>query len=55
MPHSEKPPQRETCTPQLESGPHSPQLEKAHTQQQRLSTTINKNLKLKKKWGLWKA
>ena len=27
----EKPPQWEACTPQLESGPWSPKLEKAHT------------------------
>ena len=34
-PQQEKPPQREALTLQLESSPHSPQLEKIFVQQQR--------------------
>ena len=37
-PQQEKPPQREARTPQLESSPCSPQLEKARAQQRRPST-----------------
>ena len=40
-PQQEKPPQWEACTPQLESSPYSPQLEKDHKQQQRPSTAEN--------------
>ena len=42
VPPQEKPPQWEAHTPQLESSPHSPELEKAHMQQQRPSATKNK-------------
>ena len=47
-PQQEKPPQWEAQTPQLESRPHSPQLEKAHTQQRRpgAAKNINKHLAL---------
>ena len=38
----EKPPQCEACAPQLESSPHSLQLEKARMQQRRPSTAQNK-------------
>ena len=38
----EKTPPGETCAPRLGSSPHSPQLEKAHIRQQRLSTAENK-------------
>ena len=38
----EKPPQQETCSPQLESSPCFPQLEKAYLQQPRPSTAENK-------------
>ena len=38
----EKPPQWEANTPQLESSPHFPQLEKKPVQQQRPSTAKNK-------------
>ena len=38
----EKPSQWEACTPQLESSPYLLQLEKAYTQQQRLSATKTK-------------
>ena len=37
-PQQKKPAQREACTPQLESSPRSPRLEKDHMQQQRPST-----------------
>ena len=37
-----KPPQWEACKPQLESSPHSLQLEEACAQQQRSSTAKNK-------------
>ena len=40
----EKPLQRETQTPQLESSPCSPQLEKAYPEQQRPSTAKNKQI-----------
>ena len=38
----EKPPRQEADIPQLESSPYSLQLEKAYTQQQRLSATKTK-------------
>ena len=38
----EKLPKWEALTPQLESGPHSQQPEKAHVQQQRPSSAKNK-------------
>ena len=44
----EKPPQWEACAPQLESSPHSPQLEKACAQQWRPSTVKIQTNKLKK-------
>ena len=41
-PQQEKPPQWEACGLQLESSPHSLQLEKAYMQQRRPSTATNK-------------
>ena len=41
-PQQQKPPQGEAHAPQLKSSPCSPQLEKAHRQQQRPSTAKNK-------------
>ena len=38
----EQPPQLEACTPQLKSSSHSPQLEKAHTQQEEPAQPISK-------------
>ena len=40
-----KPPQWEAHTPQLESGPHSLKVEKAHMQQQSLSAVKKKRSK----------
>ena len=42
IPKQEKPPQWEVNTPQLQSSPYLPQLEKDHMQQQRLSAIKNK-------------
>ena len=46
-PHKEKALQREACTPQTESRPHSLQLEKNCAQQQRPSTAQNYVIKKK--------
>ena len=43
-PAQEKPLQRESCPPQLESSPHLLQLEKAHVQQWRSNATKNNKL-----------
>ena len=48
-PGQEKPPQEEAHVPRLERSPHSPQLEKARTQQRRPSAAKNKGVKLLKK------
>ena len=49
-PQQKKSPQGEALAPQLESNPHSLQLEKARAQQQRPSTDNNKQINnLKKK------
>ena len=48
-PQQEKPPQWEACTWQLESSPHSLQLEKAYAQQRRPGEAENKLITLKKK------
>ena len=53
MLHSEKPPQWEAHESQLESGSHSPQLEKAHMQQLKLSTAKNKFKNLGGKYDEW--
>ena len=41
-PQQEKPPQWDTRALQLDNSPHSPQLEKAHVQQQRPKTAKKK-------------
>ena len=52
-----KPPQWEICALHLESNSCSPQLEKAHTKQQRPSAAKNKSVKLKVKyhWKNWEV
>ena len=42
----EKPPQQEAHTKHLESSPHSPQLEKAYTQQDPVQPKANKYNKI---------
>ena len=49
VPGQEKPPQEEAHVPRLERSPHSPQLEKARTQQRGPSAAKNKEVKLFKK------
>ena len=48
-PQEKPPPRWKVYTPQLESSPHSPQLEKAHTQQRRPSSVKTK--KINAMWG----